>query len=173
MAAAGIAGKTPRSAQRHRRENTDEGYTYDQKPPKAQRIKKTPDLAARQRALYALDLRAQGLTLREIAPLAGYSSTGAVYNALDRELGRMVDHNAEKLRKLEAERLDKMLGVAFPKAMQGNLWALDRVLAIAQRRAKLFGLDVGNDEILAAMPYQKRIVLEDQPSVPAIGEIVE
>ena len=47
----------------------------------------------------------------------------------------------ERLVTLEVERLDGLLRVAWPLAMAGNLKAIDTVLRIAERRARLMGLD--------------------------------
>ena len=130
-------------------------------------------MAARQRAVRAMQLREEGMTYGEIAEIVGYANRSAAFNAIDRELGRMEQHTVEKLRRSEGNRLDRLDAVVMPKALKGDMWAVDRVLNIQARRAKLFGIDVDQGEALAAMPYQKRIVLEDTPSVPALGEVVE
>ena len=45
-------------------------------------------------------------------------------------------YSAEELAKLEA--LER---VVWPKAMEGNNWSIDRILAIMERRSRLIGLD--------------------------------
>ena len=42
---------------------------------------------------------------------------------------------------MEDQRLDVALQVIWPKVLEGDLAAIDRFLAIATRRAKLWGLD--------------------------------
>jgi hypothetical protein len=149
--------------QRHRSVGAD-------KSPRTQHKKHALDMAARQRAVRAMQLREEGMTYETIALEVGYASRGAVFNAIDRELGRMEQHSVERLRLSEGARLDRLDAVAMPKALKGDLWALDRVLNIQARRAKLWGLDISGDELMAAMPYQKRIVLEDSPAQPLLGE---
>lgn len=51
------------------------------------------------------------------------------------------EHAAEHLRSLEAERLDRVLAAIWRDATRGNLSAIDRVLKIMERRAKIEGLD--------------------------------
>jgi len=47
----------------------------------------------------------------------------------------------EQVRQLELMRLDRLL-LAIPKAISGDLAAIDRCLAIGARRARLLGLDI-------------------------------
>jgi hypothetical protein len=47
----------------------------------------------------------------------------------------------EHRRRHEAERLDELESAIWPNAMAGNLDAIDRCLAIMERRARLLGLD--------------------------------
>jgi hypothetical protein len=130
-------------------------------------VKKHPlDMAAKQRAVRAMQLREEGMTYDTIAGELGFSGRSAVYNAIDRELDRMAQHSVENLRKSEGSRLDRLDAIAIPKALKGDLWALDRVLNIQARRAKLYGLDMDRGELLAAMPYQKRIILDDGGDTP-------
>jgi hypothetical protein len=142
------------------------------KSPKTHQNKRPLDLAAKQRAERAMELRDEGTTLEEIARILGYASRGAAHNAIDRELDRMIEHTAKNLRKRENRRLDRIEAVVIPIALSGDpsksLWAVDRVLTIQARRAKLNGLDLDREEIMAAMPYQKRIVLEDSPAQPLL-----
>ena len=48
---------------------------------------------------------------------------------------------ADETRQLEVERLDALWRIMFAKAMAGSHQAVDRCLAIQDRRAKLLGLD--------------------------------
>lgn len=47
----------------------------------------------------------------------------------------------EEIRQLEGIRLDSLQVVAFRQAMNGDFYAMDRVIKIMERRAKLFGVD--------------------------------
>ena len=130
-------------------------------------------MAAKLRASQAIDLLIENHTYEEIAALAGYGSRSAAFNAINRELERHLDLSTGKLRKIENSRIQRIMAKVYHEALGGNLWAVDRYVALSTRYSKLNGLDMDNAELVAAMPYQKRIVLEDQPSVPAIGEVVE
>jgi len=59
-----------------------------------------------------------------------------------RALARLdVKENAEQLRRLELERLDVFFEGVYPKAIEGDLRAIDIAVRIMQRRSKLLGLD--------------------------------
>ena len=97
----------------------------------------------REREEEALGLRLGGLTYRVIGERMGISESGA-YKAIIRALKRLnerIAEKAEEVRRLELERLDKMLRGLWPSALRGNQGAIDRVLRIMQRRAMYLGLD--------------------------------
>jgi hypothetical protein len=88
-------------------------------------------------------LRREGLSHRAIArelgiaPSTAYKRVAHALAALNRDNATQ----AAELRALEALRLDELQETAWEQATDGDLLALDRVLAIMARRAKLFGLD--------------------------------
>jgi hypothetical protein len=91
----------------------------------------------------AMKLRLGGATYREIGAVLGISMqrahqivTGEVQKSVD-ELGETRD----EARQLEVDRLDALLMGVWTKAQRGNLQAVDRVLRIGDRRARLLGLD--------------------------------
>ncbi len=133
-----------------------------------------PDQAAQLRALKAIELRNAGHTLDEVARLCGYGDRGTAFHAIEREAGRMQDHETVKRRRMEDMRLDQLIQVYLPRALKGDGWSADRVLKFMERRARMFGLDMDRSEALQAMPYQKRIVLEDGPlQLPVPGGTVD
>jgi hypothetical protein len=100
-------------------------------------------IMARQHEADALALRKSGVTYEAIARDLGVSVQSA-HRAVKRALERLSGEIAESVtdvRRMELERLDAMLGALWPKAERGNLTAVDRVLHIMERRAKLLGLD--------------------------------
>jgi DNA-binding CsgD family transcriptional regulator len=100
-------------------------------------------VVAAERERQALDLRRGGLRYREIGEALG-CSLSAAYGAVSRALSRIAaetDERAEELRALELVRLDALLRPMFEKAIAGDLQAVDRVLRIGERRARLLGLD--------------------------------
>lgn len=90
-----------------------------------------------------LRLRLEGLTHREIAAQLGVAPATAyrrVHHALE-EINRQNAEEAGMLRDLEALRLDELQSAIWQQALEGDGGAINRVLAIMTRRAKLFGLD--------------------------------
>ena len=97
-------------------------------------------IAAAERQRLALELRKAGVTFEEIANQLGYSKAGA-YKAVTSALQKTLQEPADEVRTLAVTRLDKLLTAMWPQARQGNQGAVDRVLRIEERRAKLLGLD--------------------------------
>jgi len=100
-------------------------------------------LTAAQRADEALRLRLNRVPYRDIARRVGYSNPGSAYRAVERALKNLPRENALALRTQELETLDavqsKIMGRILD-AKSPDLWAIDRVLAIMDRRARLMGL---------------------------------
>jgi hypothetical protein len=105
-------------------------------------------LTCAERAAKALELRKGGKTFRQIGEEMGVSEPRA-FQIIDRELERLNKRraqSAEAVTRLELERLDTMLAACGEKAKGGDLNAIDRVLKITERRAKLLGLDPGDKQ---------------------------
>lgn len=110
------------------------------------------DTAARRE--FVLRLRRKGKTYRAIAAAAlaefgpdrlpnGWDCRYA-YMDVKRELDKLrevVGEHAEDVRQLELLRLDAMLDGLWERARAGKATAVDRVLKIMERRARLLGLD--------------------------------
>ena len=125
----------------------------------------TRDVNAAQRAQLALELRAQRLSYDAIAQRCGYSSRAGAHRAIQRELSRVIVPGVEEMRKEELVMLDQLQARAFkylndPRYEKTVLFAIDRVLQIAERRAKLLGLDVQVSGPVAAAA----VVLREVPS---------
>jgi hypothetical protein len=90
-----------------------------------------------------LRLRRDGLTHREIAARLGVAPATA-YRRIRHGLDQINERNLEDagtLRSLEMLRLDELQNAIWQRATDGEVRALDRILAIMTRRAKLLGLD--------------------------------
>src|SRR5688572_6372607 len=98
-----------------------------------------------------LELRLTGMSPIEIAEEVGYTSARAVQSIIDSELSRGLREPAEHLIHLELLRLDRLLKSLWQLAIGGHTLpngqvagpdadAVDRVLRIMERRAKLLGL---------------------------------
>ena len=100
-------------------------------------------MKAREREERSLNLRKSGATYDSIGRSLGITTDGA-YKATIRALRRLnekIIEGADELRRLEVERLDKMLAAIWGQVLNGNQGAIDRALRIGERRAKLMGLD--------------------------------
>ena len=94
-------------------------------------------------ATMALRLRSKGMTYQKIADELGISKTAA-YHRVQVALAAIPAEAVDEYRRLETDRLDNLLELAMRKVEsedKGFLFAIDRVLAIMDRRAKLLGLD--------------------------------
>src|SRR6266567_2674033 len=122
------------------------------------------DVNAATRAATALALRAERLTYDEIAKRAGYSGPSASRKAVLGVMDRVVVKNVEELRTQELHMLDVMHQEVWLLFMdrknRGRLFAVDRLLAISERRSKLMGLDLSNDNAIAAA----QIIVQEVPS---------
>lgn len=96
--------------------------------------------AAEKRA-QALELRKAGANYDQIARQVGYESRAGAYRAVQTALQQITEEPAKEVIQLELERLDAMLLGLWPNARKGHEGAVDRVLRIMERRAKLQGLD--------------------------------
>jgi hypothetical protein len=107
---------------------------------------KTPrDVNAAMRVAEAIKLRAKKVPYDEIAKQCGYADKASCYNAIQRELQRIVVEDIDELRREELHTYDvwqaEVSTLFFDKDNKGRLFALDRLLAISEARRKLLGLD--------------------------------
>jgi hypothetical protein len=111
-----------------------------------------------QRLATIMSLRLQGWSLQAIGrSLTPQITAQAVHKCLKRALETMVDEAVEPLRQIEALRLDEMTVGVYPAALNGDLPAIDRLLQIMTRRARLMNLD--------AQPMRAAADSHDQPLV--------
>lgn len=91
----------------------------------------------------ALELRRAGLGFEAIGAQLGLKKSQAhrLVVAGLAEARAQVVASADDLRSEELSRLDGMLTGLWPRARKGEVAAVDRVLKIGERRAKLLGLD--------------------------------
>jgi hypothetical protein len=78
----------------------------------------------------------------------------AAFKAVQRvfaRLAREATEDAAVLRELEVQRLDALLVGVWPRAAKGDVAAVDRALRIAERRAKLLGLDEPAKQLIGPM----------------------
>ena len=115
------------------------------KKPATQEVQRR-DLNAAQRVALALKLRAARMTYEEIAQKCGYENRGTAWRAVQRELQRNISANVEEMRREELAMLDQLQAECYTRMKDKThekqmLFAVDRLLQISERRAKLLGLD--------------------------------
>lgn len=94
-----------------------------------------------ERVARALDLRRQGWSFGEIAAELGWESRQAAFAAVSKALQETVSEPAAEVRTLELMRLDRLEKLLWPRAEAGDPKAVDRLLKVQERRARLLGLD--------------------------------
>lgn len=97
-------------------------------------------LRAHERATEAIKLRRLGLTYEEIGERLGISKAQA-WKSCARFLATVPIEDVEAVRTIELDRLDLVVKVLMPKVVAGDLQAIDRLLRVMERRAKMQGLD--------------------------------
>ena len=108
-------------------------------------------LAAADKQRQALELRKAGATFHSIAQALGYATAQGALMAVEAGLRKTLQQPADELRRLDLERLDTLLLAVWPQARQASFGAIDMVLKILTRKAKLLGLD-----IVAPLPGSSR-----------------
>jgi len=98
-------------------------------------------LKAKETALQALELRKAGLSYQRIADELGYHSPQASWDAVNRLLKKTIQEPADEVRKLEIERLDKMLFSLWARIQKGDHQAVNEAIKISKRRSELLGID--------------------------------
>lgn len=115
--------------------------------PKAGRPKGRKDSKTTPRAISiakrrgeALAYRLQGFSFKAIGEAMNVSMQRA-HSLVEQALKSTLHDPADEVRNLELVRLDELLIGSFAAARSGDALAVDRVLKIMDRRAKMLGLD--------------------------------
>lgn len=95
----------------------------------------------REKERKAVELALAGAGLDAIAAAVGYADRSGAWRAIHRSLNRQEAAAVGEMRDLENARLDRLQTVLWPAAMAGDLKAIDRLLRLFERRARLNGLD--------------------------------
>lgn len=97
---------------------------------------------AKERAVTALKLRRAGFGYREIADQLGVS-VGAAHKYVAKAMKQLNDlcaEEAEQIKQMELDRLDRLQAGIWSEATKGKLQAIDRCIKIMQHRADLLGI---------------------------------
>ena len=133
-------------------------------PPKA-RSKTTArriDVARRRARL--LELRRAGLTFQEIVdqhPDLGYKRASNAAQDATRALRKVLEEPARDVLALELSRLDALTQALWTAARRGDVKAVDRIVRIMERRARLLGLDYADRNTDASDADEVRGMLGD------------
>jgi hypothetical protein len=111
---------------------------------------KAPEPDELERESRILELRRAGATWQNIADRVGYASPSGAWQAYQRIANRFIRPKLEDLRDMELDRLDRLQMGVWPKALNGDIRALDAVLRIIDRRARLLGLEAPKEVNLKA-----------------------
>jgi hypothetical protein len=102
----------------------------------------TSKMAKGQRAQLAFDLRRAGASYELIAEKLGYASPKSAEGAIRNRLKSLYKpDDVEEVVMMELARLDALQLVAWRRAREGDLSAIDRILKIMERRSQYLGLD--------------------------------
>jgi hypothetical protein len=114
--------------------------------------KDDPDVIDKERQV--VELRRAGATYEECARAVGYATAQGAYLAYHRALKRtLLDAGAEEMRTVESDRLERLQRAAWPNAMAGETQAINAVIRIMERRARLLGLDAPSKLQVEATVY--------------------
>lgn len=155
-----------------KRANKEQWVTPPQQVTGTSSIQKVPnrDVNAALRVATAIKYRQSGLTYERIARLCGYSDPSSCRHAIQRELDRVIVQNIEEWRNDHISRLEMLHEKIWPLAVPDedgkkvSLFAVDRLLAIAEREAKLLGLDAKADDNIGP-----QIIIEEVPMGYFVG----
>lgn len=106
---------------------------------KTSRKKAPPRVSQRDRQV--LELRRGGVPLDVIAEQMKFRDAAAAHAAYLRALDGTMPAARDEAKRLELDRLDKLQTVLWPKALRGDLQALDRLVGTAQERMRLISTD--------------------------------
>jgi len=95
------------------------------------------------RKALALSMRKQGYYYTNIAERLGITE-GRAYQMVTEEMNRLKNErheSAESMRILHLHQMDDMINTLWPEVIKGKTAAMDRILKIQERQAKLLGMD--------------------------------
>lgn len=98
-------------------------------------------LTAAERQRQAVELRLAGASFDAIATRLEYADRSGAYRSVMAALKRTQQEPTDELRRLNTERLNRMLLAIWSDVQKGNFGAIDRAVRILESEAKLLGLD--------------------------------
>jgi DNA-binding Lrp family transcriptional regulator len=123
----------------------------------------------------ALRLRSAGMSYQKIANAMDCSKPTA-YDRVNRALAAIPFEAVDEYRRIEGQRLDMLMEIAMDKALsgdKGSLFAIDRVLAIQERAAKLRGLDAPIKHEVITLDYIQSEIRRLEETLGEDGNIID
>jgi hypothetical protein len=138
-----------------------QGATLEVKPLRL--VSTAREIRKAERRGEALELRKAGASFPSIGKALGITQQAAG-KLIRVTLSRIVGEPAEQVRGLELSRLDRAHAALWAQVCRGHLPAVDRLLKIMERRAKLLGLDISPIESSGQIRVTlEALVLQSQP----------
>jgi hypothetical protein len=137
---------------------------------------KANDPAVLEKEQQVVKLRRQGMTWDDIAAAVGYGNGSSAQQAFVRANNRITTDDIKELRQLGQDRLDTALQAIWPDVLAGDIPAINTLIRLEERRAKLYGLDMPTKIQAEVVNYDgnsirgelARLLALDGSSVPAI-----
>ena len=124
----------------------------------------------------ALRLRSAGMSYQKIANSMDCSKPTA-YDRVNRALAAIPFEAVDEYRRIEGQRLDMLMEVAMEKVLDPDnksaLFAIDRVLAIQERAAKLRGLDAPIKHEVITLDYIQSEIRRLEETLGEDGNIID
>ncbi|AOV16582.1 hypothetical protein BJI67_05410 [Acidihalobacter aeolianus] len=130
--------------------------------------KKVVSIQTLERRKKAVELRKAGLSYAKIGERLGIARQSAfahVRHVLS-ELQAETAESAEQVRQIELERLDRATELCMRGIENGELAAIDRLIRIQERRARLLGLDAVERLDIGTQPLPSVIYCEPVSPAP-------
>lgn len=129
----------------------------------------TPQLAAKERRVKALNLRMSGATYDEIAKAVGYASAATAGQAIRDELSKVTTESAEQLRTIQYQRLNTMLLIIQPQVMSGDLRAIGQAQSIMRDMNGLMG--IGGEQVAETAGTNNFLVVIDGAETEYVNKL--
>ena len=112
------------------------------------------------KAQMAFQLRQAGASYELIAEKLNYATAKSAESSIRRVLNaRYKPDDVEEVVQMELARLDALQLIAWRRAKEGDLSAIDRILKIMERRAKYLGLDTTEPQNQGAVTHNTAIFI--------------
>lgn len=121
------------------------------------------------RQIEAVKLKMEGLSFQQIADRLGYANRSCAFAAYMAALGKSRSREVDALREEQGAMLDELMLEPYEAALEGDLDALNAVLKIMERKARLHCIDLKDTPIKVTLPKLEGA----KDAVAFVGALVE